>query len=52
MPLKSCIDFKQDSLCLSGFCRGTGDAAPDDPEEHIPTVQDSEINLLRSGEVT
>ncbi|XP_041646860.1 FYVE and coiled-coil domain-containing protein 1 [Cheilinus undulatus] len=30
----------------------TGDVTPDDPEEHIPTVQDSEINLLRSGEVT
>uniref|UniRef100_A0A667XZR7 FYVE and coiled-coil domain-containing protein 1 n=1 Tax=Myripristis murdjan TaxID=586833 RepID=A0A667XZR7_9TELE len=31
---------------------GTGDATPDDSEEHVPTVQDSEINLLRSGEVT
>ncbi|CAL8307816.1 unnamed protein product [Lota lota] len=31
---------------------GTGDVAPDDPEDHVPTVQDSEINLLRSGEVT
>ncbi|XP_076009646.1 FYVE and coiled-coil domain-containing protein 1 isoform X2 [Genypterus blacodes] len=31
---------------------GTGDATPDDPEEHVPTVQDSEINLLKSGEVT
>uniref|UniRef100_A0A4W6DIV8 FYVE and coiled-coil domain-containing protein 1 n=1 Tax=Lates calcarifer TaxID=8187 RepID=A0A4W6DIV8_LATCA len=32
--------------------RGTGDVTPDDPEEHVPTVQDSEINLLKSGEVT
>ncbi|XP_035508749.1 FYVE and coiled-coil domain-containing protein 1 [Morone saxatilis] len=31
---------------------GTGDVTPDDPEEHVPTVQDSEINLLKSGEVT
>ncbi|XP_076583049.1 FYVE and coiled-coil domain-containing protein 1 [Chaetodon auriga] len=30
----------------------TGDITPDDPEEHVPTVQDSEINLLKSGEVT
>ncbi|XP_017262806.1 FYVE and coiled-coil domain-containing protein 1 isoform X2 [Kryptolebias marmoratus] len=29
---------------------GTGDATPD--EEQMPTVQDSEINLLKSGEVT
>uniref|UniRef100_A0A8D0D5V5 FYVE and coiled-coil domain-containing protein 1 n=1 Tax=Sander lucioperca TaxID=283035 RepID=A0A8D0D5V5_SANLU len=32
--------------------RGIGDLTPDDPEEHVPTVQDSEINLLKSGEVT
>ncbi|TMS20144.1 FYVE and coiled-coil domain-containing protein 1 [Larimichthys crocea] len=31
---------------------GTGDVSPDDPEEHVPTVQDSEIYLLKSGEVT
>ncbi|XP_042337521.1 FYVE and coiled-coil domain-containing protein 1 [Plectropomus leopardus] len=31
---------------------GTGDMTPDDLEEHVPTVQDSEINLLKSGEVT
>ncbi|XP_078024853.1 FYVE and coiled-coil domain-containing protein 1 isoform X1 [Epinephelus lanceolatus] len=31
---------------------GTGDVTPDDPEEQVPTVQDSEINLLKSGEVT
>uniref|UniRef100_A0A671VAK2 FYVE and coiled-coil domain-containing protein 1 n=1 Tax=Sparus aurata TaxID=8175 RepID=A0A671VAK2_SPAAU len=30
----------------------TGEMTPDDPEEHVPTVQDSEINLLKSGEVT
>ncbi|KAK5870171.1 hypothetical protein PBY51_024827 [Eleginops maclovinus] len=28
---------------------GTGDVTP---EDHVPTVQDSEINLLKSGEVT
>uniref|UniRef100_A0A7N6C084 FYVE and coiled-coil domain-containing protein 1 n=1 Tax=Anabas testudineus TaxID=64144 RepID=A0A7N6C084_ANATE len=32
--------------------QGTGDMTPDDPEEHVPTVADSEINLLKSGEVT
>ncbi|XP_030228473.1 FYVE and coiled-coil domain-containing protein 1 [Gadus morhua] len=31
---------------------GTGDMTPDNPEDHVATVQDSEINLLRSGEVT
>ncbi|XP_068599254.1 FYVE and coiled-coil domain-containing protein 1 [Brachionichthys hirsutus] len=31
---------------------GTGDVNPDDSEEHVPMVQDSEINLLKSGEVT
>ncbi|XP_070687936.1 FYVE and coiled-coil domain-containing protein 1 isoform X2 [Pempheris klunzingeri] len=31
---------------------GAGDVTSDDPEEHVPTVQDSEINLLKSGEVT
>ncbi|XP_033847920.1 FYVE and coiled-coil domain-containing protein 1 [Periophthalmus magnuspinnatus] len=30
----------------------TGDVTPEEAEEHIPTVQDSEINLLKSGEVT
>ncbi|XP_055020627.1 FYVE and coiled-coil domain-containing protein 1 isoform X2 [Boleophthalmus pectinirostris] len=30
----------------------TGDATPEDAEEHIPTIQDSEINLLKSGEIT
>ncbi|CAL8307810.1 unnamed protein product [Lota lota] len=37
---------------MSVYFIGTGDVAPDDPEDHVPTVQDSEINLLRSGEVT
>lgn len=40
------------SVSCVGYCRGTGDVTPDDPEEHVPTVQDSEINLLKSGEVT
>ncbi|XP_041791525.1 FYVE and coiled-coil domain-containing protein 1 [Chelmon rostratus] len=31
---------------------GAGDVTPEDPEEQVPTVQDSEINLLKSGEVT
>lgn len=39
------------SPCFS-FSSGTGDMSPDDPEEHVPTVQDSEINLLKSGDVT
>lgn len=54
MPLKSCIHFKEDIIpCVSlDFSRSTGDVTPDDPEEHVPTVQDSEINLLKSGEVT
>lgn len=30
----------------------TGDATPEETEDHVPTVQDSEINLLKSGEVT
>nr|XP_057929082.1 FYVE and coiled-coil domain-containing protein 1 [Doryrhamphus excisus]XP_057929084.1 FYVE and coiled-coil domain-containing protein 1 [Doryrhamphus excisus] len=31
---------------------GVGDLTPDDPEENNLTVQDSEINLLKSGELT
>lgn len=31
---------------------GTGDVTPDDPEDHVPTVQDTEISILKSGEVT
>uniref|UniRef100_A0A667XZT7 FYVE and coiled-coil domain-containing protein 1 n=1 Tax=Myripristis murdjan TaxID=586833 RepID=A0A667XZT7_9TELE len=49
-PLQSYMDSR--SLSCDSICRGTGDATPDDSEEHVPTVQDSEINLLRSGEVT
>lgn len=33
-------------------CRGTRDGARDDSEEHVATVQDSEINLLQSGDLT
>lgn len=40
------------SVPCDEICRGTGEATPDDPEEHVPTVQDSEINLLKSGDVT
>uniref|UniRef100_A0A673AAD2 FYVE and coiled-coil domain-containing protein 1 n=1 Tax=Sphaeramia orbicularis TaxID=375764 RepID=A0A673AAD2_9TELE len=28
------------------------DVTPDDAEDHVPTVQDAEINLVKSGEVT
>uniref|UniRef100_A0AAQ4S6G7 FYVE and coiled-coil domain-containing protein 1 n=1 Tax=Gasterosteus aculeatus aculeatus TaxID=481459 RepID=A0AAQ4S6G7_GASAC len=31
---------------------GTRDGARDDSEEHVATVQDSEINLLQSGDLT
>ncbi|KAJ7993202.1 hypothetical protein DPEC_G00270000 [Dallia pectoralis] len=30
----------------------TGDTTPEDPDENVPTVQDAEIALLKSGEVT
>uniref|UniRef100_A0A6Q2XVJ1 FYVE and coiled-coil domain-containing protein 1 n=1 Tax=Esox lucius TaxID=8010 RepID=A0A6Q2XVJ1_ESOLU len=30
----------------------TGDMTPEDPDENVPTVQDAEIALLKSGEVT
>lgn len=36
----------------SGCFRSLGDMTPDDPEDHVPTVQDSEVNLLKSGELT
>uniref|UniRef100_A0A672I4S2 FYVE and coiled-coil domain-containing protein 1 n=1 Tax=Salarias fasciatus TaxID=181472 RepID=A0A672I4S2_SALFA len=36
--------------CCIGFFRGVGDVTPD--EEQVPTVQDSEIHLLKSGEIT
>uniref|UniRef100_A0A3P8XCK0 FYVE and coiled-coil domain-containing protein 1 n=1 Tax=Esox lucius TaxID=8010 RepID=A0A3P8XCK0_ESOLU len=32
--------------------RSTGDMTPEDPDENVPTVQDAEIALLKSGEVT
>ncbi|XP_077439779.1 FYVE and coiled-coil domain-containing protein 1 isoform X1 [Vanacampus margaritifer] len=31
---------------------GVGELTPDEPEENVATVQDSEINLLKSGELT
>ncbi|XP_061680529.1 FYVE and coiled-coil domain-containing protein 1 isoform X2 [Syngnathoides biaculeatus] len=31
---------------------GVGELNPDEPEENVATVQDSEINLLKSGELT
>uniref|UniRef100_A0A8C9ZGN8 FYVE and coiled-coil domain-containing protein 1 n=1 Tax=Sander lucioperca TaxID=283035 RepID=A0A8C9ZGN8_SANLU len=37
---------------VTGERQAGRDLTPDDPEEHVPTVQDSEINLLKSGEVT
>ncbi|XP_071403032.1 FYVE and coiled-coil domain-containing protein 1 [Centroberyx affinis] len=46
------LEGEQDRRPPGALDIGTGDATPDDPEEHVPTVQDSEINLLKSGEVT
>ncbi|XP_040895976.1 FYVE and coiled-coil domain-containing protein 1 [Toxotes jaculatrix] len=46
------LDGEQDRRHPGALEIGTGDVTPDDPEEHVPTVQDSEINLLKSGEVT
>ncbi|XP_059197312.1 FYVE and coiled-coil domain-containing protein 1 [Centropristis striata] len=46
------LEGEQDRRPPGALDIGTGDVTPDDPEEHVPTVQDSEINLLRSGEVT
>lgn len=43
---------EQDRRPPGALDMSTGDVTPDDTEDHIPTVQDSEINLLRSGEVT
>ncbi|XP_060889189.1 FYVE and coiled-coil domain-containing protein 1 [Labrus mixtus] len=45
------MEGEQD-IQASGRLDITGDVTPDDPEDQISTVQDSEINLLRSGEVT
>ncbi|XP_039984518.1 FYVE and coiled-coil domain-containing protein 1 [Xiphias gladius] len=46
------LEGEQDQRPPGALEIGTGDVTPDDPEEHVPTVQDSEINLLKSGEVT
>ncbi|KAM9358165.1 FYVE and coiled-coil domain-containing protein 1 [Symphorus nematophorus] len=46
------LEGEQDRRPQGSLDIGTGDVTPDDPEEHVPTVQDSEINLLKSGEVT
>ncbi|CAJ1060414.1 FYVE and coiled-coil domain-containing protein 1 [Xyrichtys novacula] len=43
---------EQDRRPPGALDMSAGGVTPDDPEEHIPTVQDSEINLLRSGEIT
>ncbi|KAM7012460.1 FYVE and coiled-coil domain-containing protein 1 isoform 1-T2 [Tautogolabrus adspersus] len=45
------MEGEQD-IQASGVLNIIRDVTPDDPEEQISTVQDSEINLLRSGEVT
>ncbi|XP_037554061.1 FYVE and coiled-coil domain-containing protein 1 [Nematolebias whitei] len=44
------LDGEQDQQHQGTNEIGTGDVTPD--EEHMPTFQDSEINLLKSGEVT
>lgn len=46
------LEGEQDRRPPGALDIGTGDMTPDDPEERVPTVQDSEINLLKSGEVT
>ncbi|XP_053287306.1 FYVE and coiled-coil domain-containing protein 1 [Pleuronectes platessa] len=46
------LDGEQDRRPPESVDIGTGDLTPEDHEEQVPTVQDSEINLLRSGEVT
>ncbi|KAF1385786.1 hypothetical protein PFLUV_G00111390 [Perca fluviatilis] len=46
------LEGEQDRRPPGSLDIGIGDLTPDDPEEHVPTVQDSEINLLKSGEVT
>ncbi|XP_022615233.1 FYVE and coiled-coil domain-containing protein 1-like [Seriola dumerili] len=46
------LENEQDRRPPGAMDIGTGDLTPDDPEERVPTVQDSEINLLKSGEVT
>ncbi|XP_054458582.1 FYVE and coiled-coil domain-containing protein 1 [Anoplopoma fimbria] len=46
------LEGEQDRPPPGALDIGTRDMTPDDPEEHVATVQDSEINLLKSGEVT
>ncbi|KAK2907791.1 FYVE and coiled-coil domain-containing protein 1 [Channa argus] len=46
------LDVEQGQRTPGALNMATGDVTPDDPEEHVPTVQDSEINLLKSGEIT
>ncbi|XP_029355642.1 FYVE and coiled-coil domain-containing protein 1 [Echeneis naucrates] len=46
------LEGEQDQRPPGALDIGTGDMTPDDPEEQVPTVQDSEINLLKSGELT
>ncbi|XP_034737346.1 FYVE and coiled-coil domain-containing protein 1 [Etheostoma cragini] len=46
------LEGEQDRRPPGSLDIGIGDLTPDDPEKHVPTVQDSEINLLKSGEVT
>ncbi|XP_008291446.1 FYVE and coiled-coil domain-containing protein 1 [Stegastes partitus] len=44
------LEGEQDRRQPGALDIGSGEATAD--EEHVPTVQDSEINLLKSGEVT
>ncbi|XP_029683775.1 FYVE and coiled-coil domain-containing protein 1 isoform X1 [Takifugu rubripes] len=46
------LDGEQDRHPQEALNISVGDMTPDDPEDHVPTVQDSEINLLKSGEIT
>ncbi|KAM9848800.1 FYVE and coiled-coil domain-containing protein 1 isoform 1-T4 [Aulostomus maculatus] len=46
------LEGEQDRRPPGSLDIGIGDVTPDDPEENVPTVQDSELNLLKSGEVT
>ncbi|XP_029003671.1 FYVE and coiled-coil domain-containing protein 1 [Betta splendens] len=46
------LDGEQDRPHAGALDIATGNAMPDDPEESVPAVQDAEINLLKSGEVT
>ncbi|XP_052383349.1 FYVE and coiled-coil domain-containing protein 1-like isoform X2 [Oncorhynchus keta] len=46
------LEGEQDTRPLGALEIGTGDTTPDDPEENVPTLQDAEIALLKSGEVT